>query len=76
VPVPALGIHRPAVEGDGIGVFALDWFLFCLFMRFTSTLPGFDERQDFDNVLMGGWNADEPGFCAAYSDYPGVDART
>jgi hypothetical protein len=66
VPVPALGIHRPAVEGDGIGAFALDLFLFCLFMRFRLTLPGFDVRQDFDNVLVnGGWNADEPRFCAA-----------
>ena len=52
MPVPALGIHRPAVEGDGICAFALDLFLLCLFMRFRLTLPGFDVHQDFDNVLM------------------------
>jgi len=51
VPVAALGIHRPAVEGDGIGAFALDLFLLWLFMRFRLILPGFDVHQDFDNVL-------------------------
>jgi hypothetical protein len=39
--VPALGNHRPAVEGDGIGAFALDLFLLGLFMRFRLILPGY-----------------------------------
>jgi len=45
--VPALGIDRTAVEGDGIGAFTLDLILLCLFMKFRLTLPGFDVHQDF-----------------------------
>jgi hypothetical protein len=54
VPAPALGIHRPAVEGDGVCAFALDLILLCLFIRCRLTLPGFDVRPDFDNVPMNG----------------------
>ena len=50
MPVPALGVHWPAVEGDGIGAFAFDLFLLCLFIRFRLTLPGFNVHQDFDRV--------------------------
>jgi len=60
VPVALLGSHRPGVEGDGIGTLALDLFLFCFFMTFRLTLPGFDWKR-----ALGGVGGHQPGDDAA-----------